>query len=407
MARTEGITTPMAHVIIGVDPHKRSATIEIVNHREKVLTTGRFDTSTDGYRQLRTFVSSYTHRVWAIEGCNGMGRYLAQRLVTDGETVLDVPAKLAAQARVLGTGQGRKTDPVDAHHIAVAGLRARTRLRQVAVDDQAIAVRLLADRRQDLGARRTELVNRLHALLVQLVPGGAKKKLTTRQARTLLADLQPAGPAGHVRHRLASELAEEITTIDARITAADKELTTLIPTTGSTLLTLYGLGPATTARLIGDIADITRFPTPGHFATWNGTAPRDASSGDSHHQRLNRGGNRQINRVIHIMATAQLRHDTPGRAYYQRKLAEGKTPNEAMRALKRRLSNIIYRQMLRDTKPTPQPTTSPPPQDGPGKSTPGATTNSSAAGPTPTTGTSEKPQPGPANNTLKHQPPTP
>src|SRR4051812_30730243 len=99
----------MAHVIIGVDPHKHSATIEIITHREKVLAGGRFDTSTDGYHQLRQCVAGHPHRVWAVEGCNGMGRYLAQRLVADGETVLDVPAKLAAQARVLDIGQGRKT----------------------------------------------------------------------------------------------------------------------------------------------------------------------------------------------------------------------------------------------------------------------------------------------------------
>jgi transposase len=170
-------------VVIGVDPHKRSATIEVLDERERVLATGRFGTDTAGYKELLAAGRRWSAgaagpgRVWAVEGCNGVGRYLAQRLVADGEPVVDVPAKLSARARVFSTGQGRKTDATDAHSIAVVALRT-TGLRAVEVDDETVALRLLVDRRDELGAARTLTVNRLHRLLADLVPGGAKKALS-------------------------------------------------------------------------------------------------------------------------------------------------------------------------------------------------------------------------------------
>jgi transposase len=153
----------VARVVIGVDPHKRSATIEIINEREQAVGQGRFGTDRDGYKAMLATGRKHHDRVWAVEGCNGIGRHVAQRLVADGETVLDVPAKLSARARVFATGQGRKTDPVD----------ART----------TVALRLLVDRRDQLGRARTEIVSRLHHLLLELVPGGAKKFLSAQQAR--------------------------------------------------------------------------------------------------------------------------------------------------------------------------------------------------------------------------------
>jgi hypothetical protein len=114
--------TNMADVIIGMDPHKHSATIEIINGRGQVLDQGRYPTTTDGYRAMLAAARAHPRRRWAVEGCNGIGRHIAQRLVADGETVVDVPSKLSAQVRVFATGQGRKTDPIDAHSVAVAAL---------------------------------------------------------------------------------------------------------------------------------------------------------------------------------------------------------------------------------------------------------------------------------------------
>jgi transposase len=369
-----------------MDPHKRSATIEIINDREKVLAQGRFGTDRDGYQAMLKAGRKHKDRIWAVEGCNGIGRHIAQRLVADGETVLDVPAKLSARARLFDNGQGRKTDPVDAHSVAVAALRTNG-LRHVVVDDATVALRLLVDRRDGLGRARTEALSRLHHLLLELVPGGAKKFLSAPQARALLNTVRPRDIVGRTRRQLASELITELAAIDKKIKTANLQLTELIAATGSQLQELTGIGPSGAARLIGDIGDINRFASRGHFASWNGTAPIDASSGDQQRHRLSRAGNRRINRTLHIMAVVQLRHDTEGRAYYRRKLAAGKTPMEAMRALKRRLSDIVYKQMIKDANAA---------RTGPGGHV-GATLQSSAADPIPMVGTSEQSLPGPAD----------
>ncbi|WP_446213467.1 transposase [Micromonospora sp. IBSANI012] len=251
-----------------------------------------------------------------------------QRLVADGETVVDVPAKLSARARVFATGQGRKTDPVDARSVAVVALRTEG-LRQVVTDDTTVALRLLVDRRDQLGRARTDVVSRLHHLLLELVPDGAKKDLSAQQARALLGTVRPRDVVGKTRRRLASELIGELVVIDKKIKTAKQELTDLVNSTGSRLMDLTGIGPSGAARLIGDIADIARFTSRAHFASWNGTAPIDASSGDQNRHRLSRAGNRRINRALHIMAIVQLRRDTEGRRYYRRRLAAGKTPMEA------------------------------------------------------------------------------
>jgi transposase len=164
----------MGRVVIGMDPHKRSATIEVLDEDEQPLTAGRFGTDSEGYRLLLAAGRQFPRRLWAVEGCQGVGRHLAQRLVADGEAVLDVPAKLAARARVFSTGQGRKTDATDVHSVAVVALRTPT-LRQVRPDDRTVALRLLADRRDGLGAARTLTINRLHRLWSNSSPAGPRR----------------------------------------------------------------------------------------------------------------------------------------------------------------------------------------------------------------------------------------
>jgi transposase len=376
----------VGRVIIGMDPHKRSATIEIINDRAQVLHQGRFGTDRDGYRQMLAAGREHPDRLWAIEGCNGIGRHIAQRLVADGEAVVDVPAKLSARARVFSTGQGRKTDPVDAHSVALVGLHSGAELRVIAVDDATVALRLLVDRRDELGVARTQTLNRLHRLLLELLPGGAKKYLSVEQAKALLASVRPRDVVGKTRRRLAAELIAELVTIDKRIKTANRELHELIDATGSSLRELHGVGPSGAARLLGDVGDITRFADKARFASWNGTAPLDASSGDQQRHRLSRAGNRRINSVLHIMAIVAPRNDTGGRRYYDRKVAAGKTNREAMRCLKRRLSDIVYSQMRADAERLAA---------SPGGHS-GAALTSSAADLHPIIDSSEKPQPGPA-----------
>ncbi|QIS10567.1 IS110 family transposase [Nocardia arthritidis] len=383
-------------VIIGMDPHKRSATIEAIDPAGKVLRTGQYGTDTAGYTEMLTTARRLGERVWAVEGCNGVGRHLAYRLLHDGEVVVDVPAKLSAQVRVFATGNGRKTDPVDAHSVALAALRSPN-LRRVQLDSDLVALGMLADRREELGRSRTDTVNRLHRLLLELLPGGAKKFLSAMQARELVATVKPRDPAGKVRRRLTVELIEDLERIDRKIKAADKELRELVTERGPGLIELKGIGPAGAARLLADVGDIHRFSDRGRFASWNGTAPIDASSGEQKRHRLSRAGNRKINRVLHTMAIVQLRNPTAGRVYYDGKKAAGKTSMEAMRALKRRLSNVVYTAMLTDQRN--RETASPGGQSG-------ATTDSCATGLTPDTGPSDKPHPGPTNTHHRPDPHT-
>jgi transposase len=379
-------------VIIGMDPHKRSATVEVMAGDESILGGGRYATDVDGYRAMLAFAKRFPQRTWAVEGCSGIGKHIVNRLLADGELVVDVPPKLSARTRMLVAGQGRKTDQTDAHTVAVVGTRM-SGLRPVVSDEQLAVLRLLVDRRRSLGEDHTRMVSQLHQLLLELIPGGAQKSLSAAQAKVLLATVRPRDVAGRTRRRLAAELITDLERIYARKKAANKELLDLLAATGTTLTELNGIGPSGAARLLVEVGDITRFPSKAHFASWNGTAPIDASSGDQTRHRLSRRGNRQINSVLHIMATVQLRNPTEGRTYFDRKKADGKTSMEAMRALKRRLSDLVYRQLLTDALNTSA--------TGPGGQ-PGNDSDSSATGSHPDTGSSEKPQPGP----VTHQPRT-
>jgi transposase len=379
-------------VIIGMDPHKRSATIEVIDDRGGVLVRARFGTDQVGYKEMLAAGREFAGRVWAVEGCNGIGKHIAHRLVHDGETVLDVPPKLSAQVRVFATGNGRKTDPVDAHSVAMVALRTPS-LNRVEVDDDLVVLGMLADRRDELGRARTQTVNRLHRLLLELFPGGAKQFLSAQQARALIATIKPRDLPGKTRRRLAVELIGELEAIDRKIKTIKKELTALITARGSTLLELNGIGPSGAARLLADVGDIHRFADRDRFASWIGTAPLDASSGNQQRHRLSRAGNRRINRALHMMAVVQLRNQTEGRAYYDNRKAGGMPSMMAMRALKRRLSNVVFARMLADQLRREA--------AGPGGQS-GTTLQSSAADLTPDIGSSDKPHPEPA----KHNPRT-
>ncbi|OLT20907.1 IS110 family transposase [Ornithinimicrobium sp. CNJ-824] len=374
-------------VVIGMDPHKRSVTIEVMTADESVVGGGRFGTDAEGYTRLLAYARQWPERGWAVEGCAGIGKHVADRLVADGEEVVDVPAKMSARVRIFATGQGRKTDATDAHSIALVGVRM-SGLRPVINDEQLEVLRMCVDRRRSLGEEHTRKVCQLHKLLLELIPGGAKTFLSAAQAKELLKRVRPTTAAGKLRKAHALELTADLATIYARTKAADKELKALVAETGSSLMDLHGIGPSGAARLLVEVGDITRFPDRNHFASWTGTAPVDASSGEHVRHRLSRGGNRQINRVLHVMAIVQLRtRTTEGRAYYDRKKAAGKTSMEALRCLKRRLSDLVYKAMLDDL--AGHTTTGPGGQRG-------DDSDSSATGSQPAAGSSDKPLPGPA-----------
>jgi transposase len=341
----------MDQVIIGVDPHKLSVTIEARDSREILRAKGRFGTDARSYRQLLAYARQWPERAWAVEGANGIGRPLAQRLLASGERVVDVPAKLAARARVFDTGQGRKTDPADAHAIVMVALRDK-RLREVTADPGLTVLRLLCDRRDELSAGRAQALNRMHRLFLELIPGGAPVKKSAAQYQALLATVRPRDSAGKTRRRMAAEELADIGRLDAKLKAMKAELKAAVLASGSHLMDIHGIGPAGAARILADVGDVARFPNRAHFASWTGTAPLDASSGQHTHHRLSRAGNRRLNHVLYMAGIVQLRNDTPGRAYYRRRVAEGKTPMEAMRCLRRRLSDVVYRQLAADAQAT-------------------------------------------------------
>ena len=276
----------MERVIIGVDPHKLSVTIEARDSQEVLRATGRFGTSTAGYRELLRAARQWPERIWAVEGANGIGRPVAQRLLADGERVLDVPAKLAARARVSGTGQGRKTDATDAHAIVM------------------VALRLLCDRRDEISRARAQALNRMHRLFLELVPGGAPVKKSTAQYKALLARVRPRDPAGKMRRRMAAEELADLARYDAKLKTMKAELKATVQARGSRLTGIHGIGPAGAARILADVGDIARFPDRNHFASPAGTAPIDASSGEHTRHRLSRAGNRRLNHVLYMAGIA-------------------------------------------------------------------------------------------------------
>jgi transposase len=259
---------------------------------------------------------------------------------------------------------------------------------------------MLCDRREELTRLRVQTVNRLQRLLAELVPGQAKKDLTALQAKAILATVRPRDIAGKTRRRIAAEELADLVAVEAKMKKSTAELKTLVKARGSRLMDLHGVGPVVAARTLADVGDIARFADRNRFASWTGTAPLDASSGEQNRHRLSRAGNRRMNHMIHIAAISQIRLDTPGRAYYRRKLAAGKTKLEALRCLKRRISDAIYRQLLADAERAQPASAAAPVGTGPGGHC-GATLQSSAADLHPHIDTSDQPLPGPAIPTLQ------
>ena len=254
---------------------------------------------------------------------------------------------------------------------------------------------MLCDRRDALTRRRVQTVDRLQALLAELLPGQAKRDLTTGQAKAMLASVRPRDVAGKTRRRIAAEELAELVAVEAKMKKSTAELKTIVLARGSRLMDLHGVGPVVAARILADTGDVTRFADRNRFASWTGTAPLDASSGEQNRHRLSRAGNRKMNHMIHIAAISQIRLDTDGRAYYGRKRAEGKKSLEAIRCLKRRISDAIFRQLLADAHRAAG--------TGPGGHY-GATQESSAVDLPPHIDTSDQPLPGPAEATLQPSP---
>jgi transposase len=392
----------MAAVVIGVDPHKGSHTAVVIDQSEAVLGQVRVRACAAQAERLLAWAADWPQRTWAVEGAGGVGHLLAQQLVAAGERVLDVQPKLGARVRLLATGATNKNDPNDALSVGIAALRSHAAT-QVRPDDHAAVLKIWAKRHRDLSRTRNQIVCRLHAVLCDLIPGGVSKHISAALAARVLEQSVPSGAVQAARHQLAAEFLADLRRIDAQLRDVKKELAAAVRASGTTLTEVFGVGPVIAATVIGDVRDVSRFGGRDHFAAYNGTAPVEVSSGNRTVFRLSLRGNRRLNHAVHMAAVTQISHrGSEGRAYYDKKVAEGKTPKEALRALKRKVSDAFYKRLKEDAARTAG--------GGPGGQ-PGNDTDASVAGShpehrlfgqaTPGPGTTLRPRPSPG----RRQPP--
>lgn len=334
-------------VIIGIDPHKGSHTAASLGENAAVLGELRVPADRAMLPRLLRWAAAWPDRTWAVEGASGLGLLLAQQLVADGETVTDVPAKLAARARLLHTGHGRKTDTLDAVSVATVALHNHA-LRRVAPEDHAAVLRLLSDRRDELTQERRRTVNRLHRILRDLMAGGGPVELSAGDAARLLSAIRPSTAVETERKRQARELVADLRRIDRSLSGNRKRCAEAVLASSSKLTLIPGISDVLAAKILGHSGDIMRFASAAHYASYTGTAPIEASSGDVRRHRLCRAGNRSLNNALHLAARVQVMHPGLGRDHYRRKLAEHKTPREALRSLKRQLAKVVYQQLRAD-----------------------------------------------------------
>lgn len=337
---------------IGIDPHKATHTAVAIDRSEEVLGERLVHATGAQVPELLAWAKRLDggDRVWAIESAGGLGYLLAQQLLAAGEQVVDIPATLASRVRLLGSGRSEKNDPNDARSVAIAALRA-SELVPVRAEDHATVLRLLAARHTQLGWAYNKTACRLHAVLAGLVPGGMGQELVVSRARSLLAEHEPTGAVATERHAMAVEMLDELERLNTQRRALRKRITTAVAASGTTLTEIFGIGDVGAAVIIGQVGDVARFQTADRFAAYNGTAPIEWSSANPKRpiHRLSRRGNRTLNHVIHIAAVTQVRHPhSPGRPFYDRKRDEGMTSRSAVRALKRRISDAIYRHLVAD-----------------------------------------------------------
>jgi len=337
-------------VTIGIDAHKSSLAVSLIDELGRELAAREFGNEPRAHRALHAWIVRLApgERRFGVESTGWVGRGIACFLLDQGEQVVDVRGSLTERQRTRLRGQG-KSDPRDAFAIARVTAREQ-RLPPVRVDSLSRDLKLLCDYRAQLVAERIRSANRLHVDLVSLHPGYEK------QIRTLSSGVQLeraerllAGDT-RVQATLARRRIEKLLRPDAEIKQAQRELRALVRESGSNLPQLAGVGDLIAARLIGEVGEIQRIASKARFARMNGTAPIPASTGQTNRHRLNKGGNRRLNHAIHMIALTQARMDPRARAYIERRRGEGRTRRDAIRALKRHLSDVVYQQLRYDAE---------------------------------------------------------
>jgi transposase len=332
-------------VVLGADLHKRSHTVVVIDGAGRQLAEKTVPATDTGHLELRRWAAQWPERTWGLEDCRHLSRRLDAELVRAGESVVRVSPKLMAGARRSGREPG-KSDPIDALAVARAVLREPD-LPVATLDGPDRAVRLLVDHREDLVGERTRHEQRLRWFLVELAiaePSPRSLGRASVQAGLAAALADRTEPVA----RFARDLLARITELSATIRLLEHELEALARTLAPTLLALVGCGALTASKIIGETAGISRFRSKAAFARHNGSAPVPVWSGNVVRHRLNRGGNRQLNVALHRIAITQIRMAGPGKAYLDHRRAAGDSRAEAIRALRRRLSDEVFRRLQAD-----------------------------------------------------------
>lgn len=333
-------------VVLGTDAHKRSHTIVAVDPAGAEIGSVTVPATTEGHLKALRWASRWNERRWAIEDCRHLSRRLETDLLAAGESVVRVPPKMMAGQRRSARTRG-KSDPIDARSVARAAL-SEPDLPAARLDDISRELRLLVDYREQIIGERTALVNNLRWRLHELDPSfdpparSLNRYKTLQKVREFLARFDGIVP------ELAVRETDRIEAITREANQLETEIRLRVAQVSPLLLTLDGCGALTAAKLIGETADITRFKSRDAYASWNGTAPIPVWSANNERVRLNRGGNRQVNAALHRIAITQLRSNPDAKAFVQRRLDASDTKKSAIRALKRRLSDVVYRTMLTD-----------------------------------------------------------
>jgi transposase len=335
-------------VVLGIDAHKRTHTVVAVDEAGRQLGVRvTRTTSTTAHLELVRWAGKFgPDRCWAVEDCRHLSRRLEADLLAAGEEIVRVPPKLMAGTRKSARTYG-KSDPIDALAVARAALR-EPGLPAARLDGPERELRLLADHRDDLVADRTRMICRLRWHLHELDPDWdpAPRTLTRRKNLDAVA-ARLAGADGMVA-RLAADLTARITALTADINDLEREIAVPVRQLVPSLLAVPGVAELTAAKIVAQTADVRRFKSKDACARHNGTAPLPVWPGNQIRHRLSRTGNRQLNCAIHRIAVTQIRYHPPAQAYFKARMAAGNTKTEALRALNRRLSDIIYHTLQAD-----------------------------------------------------------
>jgi transposase len=341
-------------VVLGTDSHKHTHTIVAVDANGVELAHTTVKATPAGHLAARRWAEQWPERTWALEDCRHLSRRLEADLLRAGERVLRVPPKLMAETR-RGVRQPGKSDPIDALAVARAALREPD-LPVAQLDGAERELRLLVDHREDLVAERTRAENRLLWHLHELEPGWQLASGALSRFKTLNAVEARLAAHDGIVAEIAGQLVATIRDLTTRVNALERRITATVTPLAPTLLALHGCGPLTAAKLVGETAGAARFRSPAAFARHNGTAPIPVWSANLTRHRLNRGGNRQLNAALHRIVITQLQRPGPARDYIAKRLATGSTKTEAIRCLRRHLSDDVYRRLRTDehTRPATQ-----------------------------------------------------